>query len=86
LPKYIEDNPHLIISLLHIDVDTYLPTKIALEACLPRMPRGAIIIFDEINQIPYPGETLAVVETIGLSSLKIERFSWETGISYAVID
>ena len=45
----------------------------------------AIIIFDEINQIPYPGETLAVIETIGISSLKIERFSWETGISYAII-
>lgn len=86
LPKYITDNPHLVISLLHIDVDTYLPTKVALETCLPRMPRGAIIIFDEINQVPYPGETLALVETIGISSLKIERFSWETGISYAVVE
>ena len=85
LPKYIEDNPYLVISLLHIDVDTYLPTKVALETCMPRMPRGAIIIFDEINQIPYPGETLAVIETIGISSLKIERFSWQTGISYAII-
>lgn len=85
LPKYVQDNPHLIVSLLHIDVDVYSPTQTALKTIVPRMPKGGIIIFDEINQVPYPGETQAVADTLGISSLKLERISWEPGLSYAVI-
>jgi hypothetical protein len=52
---------------------------------LDRIKKDYNLGTDKVNQIPYPGETLAVIETIGISSLKIERFSWETGISYAII-
>lgn len=85
LPDYIEKNPHLVVSLLHIDVDVYAPTKIALELIPPIMPRGGIIVFDEVNQRPYPGETQAVKDTLGLHTLKLERISWETGLSFAVL-
>ena len=37
----IEDNPHLLIALLHIDFDIHGPTKVAIEKILPRMPKGA---------------------------------------------
>jgi len=30
-PKYLEDNPHTIVSLLYLDMDIYKPTKAALE-------------------------------------------------------
>ena len=86
LPNYIENNPHLVVSLLHIDVDVYAPTKVALESVLPLMPKGAVIVFDEINQIPYPGETQAVKDVVGINKLKIQRFEWETGLSYAIIE
>ena len=86
LPHYIKNNQHLVVSMLHIDVDVYEPTSIALKHVLPLMPKGAIIVFDEINQIPYPGETRAVKDVIGLNNLRIERFTWETGISYAVLE
>jgi hypothetical protein len=86
LPKYIEDNQHLVVSLLHLDMDVFAPTKVALESVLPRMPKGAVIVFDEINQIPYPGETTAVAETVGLNNLRIQRFTWETGLSYAILE
>jgi hypothetical protein len=86
LPLYIKENPHLVVSLLHLDMDIYEPTKLALELILPRMPKGAIIVFDELNQKPYPGETLAVIDAIVLNNLNIRRLSWETGLSYAVLD
>ena len=79
-------NPHTIVSLLYLDFDVYEPTRIALENFIPRMPKGAIIAFDELNAPNWPGETLAVLETVGIRNLRIERFQFDTLISYAVLE
>jgi hypothetical protein len=86
LPKYLEENAHLVVALLHIDVDVYEATKVALDHAVKLMPKGAIIVFDEINQVPYPGETKAVIDSIGLNNIRLKRFTWETGISYCVLE
>jgi hypothetical protein len=49
--KYLESNPHLVVSLLYLDVDLYQPTKTLLETFFPRMPKGAIVVFDELNAL-----------------------------------
>lgn len=85
LPKYLEDNPHTVVSLLYLDVDIFEPTKVAIQHLVPRMPKGAIIAFDELNADNWPGETLAVLEVIGINNLHIRRFPFDTFISYAVI-
>lgn len=85
LPQYLKANPHLVVSLLHLDVDLYEPTKRSLELLLPRMPKGAVILFDEVNMDLFPGETLAVMEVLGFNNIKLERFSYATSMSYAVI-
>jgi len=86
IPKYLKKNPHTLVSLLHLDFDLYEPTKVALKNFVPRMPKGAIIVFDEINDYRWPGETLAVLETIGVRDYKIERFPFDPDMSYAVLD
>lgn len=86
VPKYLKKNPHTVVSLLYLDMDIYKPTKVAIENFLPRMPKGAIIAFDEINAKEWVGETKAVLETVGIKNLKIERFHFDTHISYAVIE
>ena len=55
--EYIEENPHLLISLLYLDFDLYEPTKQALKLLTPRMCAGSIIAFDELNCCNFPGET-----------------------------
>lgn len=85
IPRYLKDNPSTMVSLLYLDFDIYKPTKVALQHLLPRMPTGAIIAFDELNDPSFPGETMAVLETVGISRLKIQRFSYEPAISYAVL-
>jgi len=85
LPEYLKDNPHLVVSLLHLDVDLYEPTKFALELLVPRMPKGAVIVFDELNMRQFPGETTAAIEAIGLNNLKLKRFPYATCMSYAII-
>lgn len=84
--KYVEENPHLVVSLLYLDVDLYEPTKAALETFLPRMPKGGIVVFDQLNAEIFPGETQAVDEVIGLSNIKIERFPFDSYVSYWVRD
>lgn len=84
--KYIRNNPHLIVSLLNLDLDLYRPTKTALKHVVKRMPKGAIICFDEINHPNYPGETLAVIEELGINNLKIQRFEFAPRQSYAILE
>jgi hypothetical protein len=86
IPKFIEENPHTVVSLLHLDFDLFAPTVAALQHFLPRMPRGAIIVFDELNNPVWPGETRAVLDTCGLRNLRIQRFPFEPHVSYAILD
>jgi hypothetical protein len=62
---FLEENKHMLVSLLYLDLDIYLPTKDALEKILPRMAKGSIIAFDEINFKGFPGETIAALEVLG---------------------
>lgn len=62
LPKFLEENPGLRISLLHLDFDLYEPTKIALELLYPLVLKGGVICFDEYGLIPWAGESNAVDE------------------------
>ncbi len=84
-PAYIADNPHLVVALLYLDVDLHEPTKVMLETFLPRMPKGALIVFDELNAKMFPGETVAVDEVLGIGNLAIKRFPFDSYVSYAVI-
>lgn len=86
IPKYLKNNPHTVVSLLFLDFDIYEPTKTALEYFLPRMPKGSIIAFDELNYKDFVGETRAVLDTIGIRNLEIKRFSFNSFLSYAVLD
>jgi len=86
IPKYLRENPYLVVSLLYLDFDLYEPTKVAIRNFFPRIPRGGIIAFDELNNSASPGETIAVMEEIGISKLKIERMSYDSYLSFAVID
>ena len=80
--RYLEKNQHTIISLLYLDFDLYEPTKKALELFLPRMPKGAIVAFDEINCESFPGETKALHEVMGINNYEIRRFPIDPWISY----
>lgn len=86
IPQFIERNPHLVVSLLFLDFDLYEPTKVALEHFLPRMPKGAIVAFDELDNRLWPGETLAMLEVNAQRRLRIERFDFDPYIGFAVLD
>jgi Macrocin-O-methyltransferase (TylF) len=84
IPQYLEMNPHLLISLLYLDFDLYEPTKAALQHLLPRVVRGGVVAFDELNSPHFPGETLAFIEEAGINLGPLRRFDFDPYISYFV--
>ena len=86
IPAFVEQHPHLVISLLFLDFDLYEPTKVAIEHFLPRLPKGAILSFDELDNPIWPGETLALLETVGVNRMRLQRFEFDPYIGYALIE
>ncbi|WP_251963078.1 TylF/MycF/NovP-related O-methyltransferase [Salinibacter ruber] len=85
IPKYLEDNEHLLISLLFMDFDLYEPTKVALKELAPRMSAGSIIAFDEVNNEFWPGETKAMLEELNLKNYELKKFKFDPNISYITL-
>lgn len=85
IPEYIENNPHTLVSLLYLDFDVYEPTVTALKTLVPRMPKGAVLAFDEINNPDWPGETKALLEQLNIRSCELRCFEYEPNISYMVL-
>jgi hypothetical protein len=68
-----------------MDFDLYEPTKVALAHFVPRMPKGAVLAFDELDNPLWPGETLAMLEYFTGHMPKIERFDFDPYIGYIVL-
>lgn len=84
IPTYLEKNPHLLISLLYLDFDIYQPTKVALETLYRRVVKGGVVAFDELNCPEFPGETMALLETLGLEQVELRRYPFDPYISYFI--
>jgi len=74
----------MLVSLLYLDFDLYLPTKIALETFLPRMPKGSVVVFDEIHFKRFSGETIALLETVNINNYKIQNIL-DSNVNYFII-
>lgn len=84
IPQYVKDHPSLLISLLYLDFDIYAPTKAALEALYPRIVKGGIVAFDELNCPEFPGETTALLEQFDLKQIELRRTHLDPHISYFI--
>lgn len=71
--RWLAENPHAIVALAIFDMDLYEPTKVVLEKLLPRLTRGSILAFDELNCQYFPGETRALAEVLGLNQVRLRR-------------
>lgn len=81
LDEYLDKNPHLKISLLHIDVDLYEPTKHILEKLYQRVTTGGIIILDDYGA--FAGTNKAV-DDFFQNKAEIKKLPFSHAISYIV--
>ena len=85
IPKYLEQHPETIVSMAIFDFDIYQPTKAALQALKPHLVKGSVLVFDELCDDIFPGETVALSEVFDLTQLRVERLPITARISYVVL-
>lgn len=83
-PDWLDKNEHAIISMAIFDTDLYQPTKDVLNIIKPRLTKGSVLVFDELNCQLFPGETIAVREIIGTDNLRLRRTPLQPYCSWAV--
>lgn len=76
IPQFVTDHPGLRISLLHLDVDMYEPTKVALEHLYSRVVPGGVIVFDEYGILEWGGESTAAEEFLADKKEVLRKFEW----------
>ncbi len=86
VPRYLKDHPETLVSMADFDFDIYTPTRAALEAIRPHLFRGSVLVFDELCDDIFPGETMALSEVFGLERLRIKRLSMTARMSYVELD
>ena len=86
IKRYLDRNPETVIALAYFDFDLFEPTKECLLAIKDRLTRGSVLGFDEINDHLCPGETLALMEILGLKKYSIRKFLYNSRTSYLIID
>jgi hypothetical protein len=50
------------------------------------MPKGAVVVFDELDNPIWPGETAATMDAVGLRNLSLRRLDWDPYIAFAVLE
>jgi len=86
IERYLTENPQTIVALAYFDFDLYEPTKKCLEIICPRLIKGSVISFDELNDPDSPGETLALMDTFGLRNVRLKRYRYASRVSYFVVE
>lgn len=85
IPAYLTRQPETLVSLAIFDFDIYKPTKAALEAIKPYLFKGSVLVFDELCDDIFPGETVALREVFDTTSLRVERLPITARVSYVVL-
>lgn len=80
VPDYKLKNPHLKISLLHIDVDLYEATKVCLEELYPLVVRGGIVILDDYTA--FAGANKAIDDFFLNKDVRIQKLPYSCAISF----
>jgi hypothetical protein len=86
IPAYVREHQHLVIAALVLDFDIAAPTRTAIECFVPLMPRGGVVIFDELNCADWVGETVVVRESGLLKRGLLRRFPYVSTMSYLVLE
>lgn len=82
VPAFPATRPDLVVAMLILDTDLYASTKVALETFLPFMPKGALVVLDEVAYRNFPGETSALREVLDLNQVELKRLPFDSCVGY----
>lgn len=80
--SYLEEHPETIVALANFGLGLYEPTLELLTLLKPRLQRGSILLFEDLNQAMWPGETKALFEVFSPSEISLQRLPYCPHISF----
>jgi Macrocin-O-methyltransferase (TylF) len=86
VPAYLKAHAETVVALAYFDFDLYEPTKVCLEAIVPYLTKGSVVVFDELNFEGFPGETQALREVLGLGRYHLRHLPLSSARAYMIID
>lgn len=84
LPEFLDKHPELTVSLLLLQCGLYKPTATSLELLYSRIPKGGVVAFGTLNFPDIPGETVALLEKIGIGGVSLKRFPFARKMAYFI--
>jgi hypothetical protein len=73
VPRYFEEHPETLVAMAFFDIGTYAPTRAALQALMPNLVPGSVLVFDELTWPGAPGEAIAFKEVFADVDYAIEK-------------
>jgi hypothetical protein len=80
--RYLEEHPETIVALANFGLGLYLPTLEILDSLRPRLQKGSVLVFEDLNQALWPGETKALFEMFSPYEISLQRFPYCPHISW----
>jgi hypothetical protein len=78
---YLEAHPETVVAMASFGLGLYEPTRDLLELLKPRLQRGSLLVFEDLNQATWPGETRALFEVFGAGTVSLQRWPYCPHIS-----
>lgn len=86
LLDYMSEHEETVIALANFGLGLYEPTKKILETIKPRLIKGSVLVFEELNQANWPGETKALFEVFEAKNITLKRFEYAPHLSYFIYE
>lgn len=82
LANYLDQHKETTIALGNFGLGLYSPTLEILKLIKPRLQAGSILVFEDLNQATWPGETQALYEVFSPAEITLNRVPYCPHISW----
>jgi hypothetical protein len=83
---YLEQHQETVVALANFGLGLYQPTLEILSLLRPRLQRGSVLAFEELNQANWPGETRALYEVFSPREISLRRTPICPHLSYMIYE
>lgn len=81
--EYLDQHKETMVAMANFGLGLYEPTVEVLKLLRPRLNKGSVLVFEDLNQSTWPGESQALREVFGPSAICLHRVPFCPQISWA---
>ena len=83
--RYLAEHEETVVALANFGLGLYEPTVELLRLLKPRLVKGSVLVFEDLNQATWPGETRALREEFSPGEVSLHCLVYCPHISWARI-